>query len=122
MKAIVLVFLGGGLGSVLRFLVGKYLNNYHSLPFGTFAANILGSLFIGLILGYALKTESLSQSSLLLLATGFCGGFTTFSTFAYENHLFLRDGNLGLFLVYTIATFAVGLLAVFAGIWLVKLL
>ena len=122
MKAIVLVFLGGGLGSVLRFLVGKYLNNYQSLPFGTFAANILGSLFIGLILGYALKTESLSQSSLLLLATGFCGGFTTFSTFAYENHLFLRDGNLGLFLVYTIATFAVGLLAVFAGIWLVKLL
>lgn len=122
MKHLLLVFLGGGAGSVLRYIFGKFLNNAESgIPYGTFAANILGSLFIGLILGWAAKNEAISQNTLLLLATGFCGGFTTFSTFAYENHVFLKNGDFGLFALYTIASFAIGFLAVFLGIWLIKI-
>tara|TARA_B100000508_G_C11445284_1_gene271039 strand:+ start:340 stop:711 length:372 start_codon:yes stop_codon:yes gene_type:complete len=121
MKQFLLVFLGGGAGSVLRFMVGKLWNNSQTgIPLGTFAANILGSLLIGLILGWAAKNQSISENTLLLVATGFCGGFTTFSTFAYENHVFLRDGNFGLFALYTIISFVVGFLAVFLGIWIVK--
>lgn len=121
MKQLVLVFIGGGLGSVLRFVVGKFLNNTETgIPYGTFAANILGSLLIGIILGLAVKNETLTQSHTLLLATGFCGGFTTFSTFAYENHMFLKSGDFTSFAMYSIASFALGFLAVFLGMYLVK--
>ena len=121
MKQLLFVFIGGGFGSVLRYLIGKFLNNSENgIPYGTFAANILGSLLIGIILGYAAKNETLSQNNTLLLATGFCGGFTTFSTFAYENHLFLKSGDFTSFAFYTIASFVVGFLAVFAGMYLVK--
>lgn len=121
MKNLLLVFIGGGFGSVLRFIIGKWLNNTENgIPYGTFAANILGSLFIGIILGYAAKTATLSQNSTLLLATGFCGGFTTFSTFAYENHIFLKSGDFANFAIYTVASFVIGFLAVFAGLYLVE--
>lgn len=120
-KQILLVFVGGGIGSVLRFILGKYLNNAENgIPYGTFAANILGSLLIGIILGLAVKQQTLSENQILFLATGFCGGFTTFSTFAYENHVFLKSGDFMSFAIYTIASFVVGFLAVFAGIYLVK--
>lgn len=121
MKQLLLVFVGGGFGSVLRFIVGKWLNNSENgFPYGTFAVNIIGSLLIGVILGLAAKNESLSQSQTLLLATGFCGGFTTFSTFAYENHIFLKSGDFASFAIYTITSFVVGFLAVFLGMYLVK--
>ncbi|WP_299521367.1 fluoride efflux transporter CrcB [Winogradskyella sp.] len=121
MKQLILVFVGGGFGSVLRFLVGKWLNNpSDGIPYGTFAANIIGSLLIGIILGLAAKNNSLSENQILLLATGFCGGFTTFSTFAYENHVFLKSGDFSSFAIYTIASFIIGFLAVFLGIYLVK--
>lgn len=121
MKQLLLVFIGGGAGSVLRFLFGKFLNNPQTgIPFGTFAANVVGSLLIGFILGWASKNESISQHTLLLLATGFCGGFTTFSAFAYENHVFLKNGDLSIFVWYTLASLVIGFLAVFLGIWLVK--
>ena len=119
MKQILLVFLGGGFGSIARYLLGKFLNNMEfDIPYGTLAANILGSLFIGIILGLAARGETLSQSQTLLLATGFCGGFTTFSTFAYENHIFLKQGDLMTFALYTTVSFVTAFLAVFAGIYL----
>jgi CrcB protein len=121
MKQLLLVFVGGGFGSVLRFIIGKWLNNSENgIPYGTFAANIIGSLLIGIILGLAAKNETLSQSQTLLLATGFCGGFTTFSSFAYENHVFLKAGDFTSFAIYTIASFVIGFLAVFLGLYLVK--
>ena len=121
MKAVLLVFLGGGIGSVLRFWIGKYLNSPNNgIPYGTFLANILGSLLIGIILGLAVKNNTFSQNQTLLLATGFCGGFTTFSTFAYENHVFLKTGDFTSFALYTIGSFVVGFLAVFLGLYLVK--
>ena len=121
MKNVLLVFVGGGFGSVLRYIIGKHLNSTENgIPYGTFAANILGSLLIGVILGLAAKNDALSQNQTLLLATGFCGGFTTFSTFAYENHVFLKSGDFTSFALYTIASFIVGFLAVFLGLYLVK--
>jgi len=121
MKNLILVFLGGGLGSVLRYVFSKFLNNSQDgIPYGTFTANIIGSLLIGFILGYAFKHNTISQSTLLFLATGFCGGFTTFSSFAYENHIFLKSGDLLSFSLYTIGSFILGFSAVFLGIWLVK--
>jgi len=121
MKQLLFVFIGGGFGSMARYILTKYLNNPESgLPYGTFLVNVLGSLFIGVILGLALKNEALSQNQTLLLATGFCGGFTTFSAFAYENHLFLKSGDLLQLALYTLASIIVGFAAVFLGIYFVK--
>lgn len=121
MKQLLLVFVGGGFGSALRFIIGKWLNSSNDgIPYGTFAANIVGSLLIGIILGLAAKNDSLTESQTLILATGFCGGFTTFSTFAYENHVFLKSGDFTSFAIYTIASFVIGFLAVFLGMYLVK--
>jgi CrcB protein len=121
MKQLLLVFIGGGFGSVLRYMIGKFLNNSESgFPLATFTANVIGSLLIGIILGLAAKNEALNQNQTLLLATGFCGGFTTFSTFAYENHVLLKNGDLATFAFYTIASFVVAFLAVFAGMYLTK--
>ena len=121
MKHLLLVFIGGGFGSTLRYLIGKSLNSPTTgIPWGTFTANILGSLLIGIILGLAAKNNTLSESQTLFLATGFCGGFTTFSTFAYENHVFLKAGDFGSFAFYTIASFIIGFLMVFLGMFLVK--
>ena len=123
MKSLLLVFIGGGTGSVARYLLGKYLNSPTTgIPYGTFAANVLGSLLIGIILGWAFKNNSLSSNTALLLATGFCGGFTTFSTFAYENHVFLKSGDFMTFALYAISSFALGILAVFGGMEIAKAL
>ena len=123
MKQALLVFIGGGFGSVARFLLSKALNNSSDgIPYGTFLANILGSLLIGLILGMAVKSNALTENHTLLLATGFCGGFTTFSTFAYENHVFLKSGDFMSFALYTISSFVVAFLAVFLGMYLVKVI
>ena len=121
MKNLALVFIGGGTGSMARYLLSRFLNNSATgIPYGTFIANILGSLLIGLILGYFAKSENLSQETTLLLATGFCVGFTTFSTFAYESHLFLKSGDFLSFAAYALASMIIGFSAVFLGMWLVK--
>ncbi|MFD0761236.1 fluoride efflux transporter CrcB [Lutibacter aestuarii] len=122
MKQAFLVFVGGGFGSVLRFLLGKWLNNVENyIPYGTFLANVLGSLLIGFIIGVLSKSSNIPANQSLLLASGFCGGFTTFSTFAYENQLFLKNGDYSQFLFYTLGSLVFGFLAVFLGLYLSKL-
>jgi len=83
--------------------------------------NIIGSLIIGFVLGLALKQGSISQNLLLLVATGFCGGFTTFSTFAFENFAFLKEGDYISFAIYTSLSFIVAIVAVASGVFLSKL-
>jgi len=119
MKSFLLVFLGGGLGSSLRYLVTIAMNQYSKvLPFGTFTVNLLGCLLIGLILGYAQKENTLTSNQILLLATGFCGGFTTFSAFANENFELIKSGEIFNFSFYTIGSVLIGISAVYIGFYL----
>lgn len=122
LKHAIIVFLGGGLGSVLRYLVTKILNHPGlAIPFGTFSVNVLGSLIIGFVLGLASRTEILSSNLVLFFAVGFCGGFTTFSSFAIENQVLLRSGDYLNFFFYTFGSILLGILAVFLGLFLSKL-
>lgn len=123
MKAIALVFLGGGLGSSLRYLIGKYLNPEESgFPWGTFTVNLVGSLFIGLIFGWMLHKTKLSNDMILFLVAGFCGGFTTFSAFANESLNLLREGNTNIFFAYVLCSVLLGLGCVWLGYVSIKVL
>ncbi|MGB5376942.1 fluoride efflux transporter CrcB [Muriicola sp.] len=122
MKQFLLVFLGGGIGSGLRYLLSKTLNPYTPNFFlGTFGVNILGCLIIGIILGLSAKSTSFSNNTVLFITIGFCGGFTTFSSFALENYGMLREGQILSFLLYTLSSIVVGILAVALGLWLSKI-
>ncbi len=121
-KHVLFIFLGGGLGSVLRFLISRNLNHLVAIPLGTLLVNVLGSLLIGFILGLGLKQEMISTSTTLLLATGFCGGFTTFSTFSFENYALLKAGDYLNFGIYSAGSIFLGIAAVIIGIWFTKLL
>ena len=122
MQQLVFVFLGGGIGSVLRCLIGLKLNSA-SLAYGTFIANVLGSLLIGLLMGYHLKATNnpLSQNQMTFLIIGVLGGFTTFSSFMYENLQFLIQEQYLRFVSYSLASIVLGLSAVFVGFLLGKL-
>ena len=121
MKQVLLVFLGGGIGSALRYAIGRIFNTSSAgYPWGTFSVNIIGSLLIGVFMGIALKNNNLSENQTLLLVTGLCGGFTTFSAFTYENQQFLKEGDLTSFAIYTLGSLSLGILAVFLGLLVSK--
>lgn len=105
MQSFFCVFLGSGLGGVLRWLLSGWLNGVH--PIGTLAVNVFGCF----VLGALTKFASGSESTRLLLMTGLCGGFTTFSTFINENVLMLRTGQLLMPIAYMVISLVGGLLA-----------
>ncbi|MCR5820615.1 MAG: fluoride efflux transporter CrcB [Bacteroidaceae bacterium] len=117
MKHILLVAIGGAAGSVCRFLISIF--PAESFPWGTLTVNIVGSLLIGFLVGMATK-GSLSPEMRLLLVTGFCGGFTTFSTFANESLSMMRAGDILLMSLYVGLSVTLGILAVFLGMQLSK--
>ena len=120
MRNILYIFLGGGAGSVLRFLISGYtqkLWNVSSFPLGTFIVNITGCFAIGLFSAVFIKTDNPLK---FLLITGLCGGYTTFSAFSAENFSLWQEGHYGTLTLYTFLSVAVGLLAVFAGFYLAK--
>ena len=112
LRNILLVALGGAVGSVCRYLLSGM--NVASWPWGTFAVNILGSLIIGLLVGLVSK-GIVSPEMKLLLVTGFCGGFTTFSTFANESFSMMKAGDALQMALYVGASVVIGILAVWAG-------
>jgi CrcB protein len=120
MKTFLFIFLGGGLGSVCRYALSKWLNLSFHIPLGTLSVNIIGSLLIGFFLGYAIKSDLSSSPFMLFLTVGFCGGFTTFSAFALENLSFLKNGDYTSFALYSILSLVLSIAAVFFGFWLVK--
>lgn len=121
MRSLIYIFIGGGVGSVFRYLIQLAINQsvITKLPLGTFVVNIIGCFLIGAF--YSLSGRlNLSNEIRLLLTVGFCGGFTTFSTFSTENLNLLRENLYGTFFLYTFLSVAVGIVSVFAGIWAVK--
>lgn len=113
------IFIGGGAGSVLRYLLSKGLNLSYQIPLGTLLVNVIGSLILGIILGYVIK-NNFTGPLVLMFTIGFCGGFTTFSTFAIENLSFLKNGEFLLFSLYTLLSLILSILAVFGGFLLLK--
>ncbi len=122
-RVFLLVGAGGFLGSIARYLVAIWLTDHFpsAFPYGTFAVNILGCLLIGIIFGLGQRFEWLTPELILFLATGFCGGFTTFSSFSLENLNLLQNSNYLSFGIYAISSFTIGILAVFGGISLTKI-
>ena len=121
-KMMFLAGCGGFVGTALRFLTGKICAQFHvgGFPLGTFTVNVIGSLLIGILFGLAEQKGVLSPSASAVLITGFCGGFTTFSTFADDIYLLLQKGQWGMFLGYMLLSLVVGVLLVWAGRALVR--
>ena len=114
LKEIIAVFIGGGIGSVLRFLLNKIEivseNNY---PYSTFISNVVGCFILGLVLGYFIKNDSNNSILFVFLTVGLCGGFTTFSSFSNENLQLLQNGHILSFLIYTLLSLILGIMFVY---------
>ena len=113
LKNFLLVGAGGMAGSMLRYALYLLIRN-HPFPMATFTVNVVGSLIIGLLIGVSSKSPGF-QSLHLLLATGLCGGFTTFSAFSADNLQLLNEGRVGLMLLYAASSVLFALIATFIG-------
>lgn len=124
MKQILLLGVGGFIGTAMRYGVQYVFNKYFPIifPLGTSIVNITGCFAIGLLYGVVSRYSWLTEEWRLFLITGLCGGYTTFSTFAYENASMLQQGHYTQFAAYSISSFVLGLLAVLAGLSLIKII
>lgn len=124
MKTLILIGAGGFFGSIARFLTSKYIQDHLALsfPIGTLVVNIVGCFTLGVIYGFMERGEIFSQDVRIFLTIGFCGGFTTFSTFAYENASLLRDGNFIQSALYIALSVFAGIIALFLGNIITKII
>ena len=114
-----MVFIGGGLGSVVRFVLGKWISSLHTnhFPYGTLVANILACFILGLVIGLADHRQLFSPNTRLFWTVGFCGGFSTFSTFSQET-LYLFQGGFTLSsIIYVIFSLLFCIAAVYLGLF-----
>jgi CrcB protein len=118
-RNVLLIGLGGAIGSMLRYGT-SWLVGPKNFPLATLLVNITGSFIIGLVMAYCLKNESFSANWKLFLATGICGGFTTFSAFSMENLQLLQNEKFGMAACYTASSLLFGLVAVWAGFKLIN--
>lgn len=121
-RSLIIVALGGGMGSALRFLASKFVQDNMTgiFPYPTLAVNIVGCLLIGVFYGLSSRGSLGGDSAKLLLTTGLCGGFTTFSTFCNENLSLMRGGHALATLLYTGGSVVLGFIAVAVGYWIAE--
>jgi CrcB protein len=121
-KAILIIWLGGGIGSVLRYLVQLGISKLVTVTFpaGTFLVNITGCFVIGLLYGLSGRYAALTSEWRLFLITGLCGGYTTFSSFSYESISLFRQGNYTYFILYTVLSVLIGLFSTIGGMNIIK--
>ncbi len=123
-KFFLIVFAGSGIGGVARYSMQSWIFKLYpfTFPLGTFVVNTIGCLLIGIFYALSEKGNLLTPEWRLALTTGFCGGFTTFSTFAYENMSLLRTGDYLYFALYVAGSVILGIAAVYLGIITIKYL
>ena len=122
LKSLLFVGLGSCCGGMARYLLSRYVQQFteSSFPFGTMAVNVLGCFAIGLFTALFEQYNLMNTYMKLFLTVGFCGGFTTFSTFMNENYMLLKDGNLASLLFYVGGSIFLGFIMLFLGYWLVR--
>ncbi len=123
MQLVLLVGLAGFFGTISRYLLGQMIFKAGSgtFPYSTLFVNLIGCLLIGLIYGLVEKGSMLSTQTRIVLASGFCGGFTTFSAFSAESFQMIREGFYTHFALYAGLSILLGIAATFAGFFLIRL-
>lgn len=122
MKELLIVFAGGGTGSICRYLIGKLFPAGTSIfPMATLTVNFLSCVVFGLVMMLGVEKINLSYPLKLLLITGFCGGFSTYSSFTAETMELFKQSHTGLALANIVANFALSVAGLYLGAWLVRL-
>ena len=124
LKSLLIVGTGSFIGGAMRYLLSTYMKNICSqgFPWGTLAVNLLGCFLFGIFFAIFSKNSSTDSTLYLLLTTGICGGFTTFSTFANESVQMLQNSNITGFIGYVATSILFGLALIALGYWMVKAL
>lgn len=123
-RIVFIIGLGGFIGTIARYLSQQLVHKFYpvTFPYGTLAVNLLGCFLIGIFYALSEKGNSLSPEWRMFLTTGFCGGYTTFSTFTYESVNLINDREFLYVGIYASASVIAGIAATFLGIWLTKTL
>ncbi len=122
LKSIFIVGIGSFVGGAIRYIISTLMKTSCNtfLSWGTLTVNLLGCFLIGIIYALFAKHTNTASPLFLLLTTGFCGGFTTFSTFAHEGIQMLQHGNIISFITYASLSLIAGLALVALGYWIIK--
>jgi fluoride exporter len=122
MRDVILIFIGGGLGSAVRFAIGKWIDSLHDyhFPYGTLMANVLACTILGAVIGLADYKQVISPQARLFWAVGFCGGFSTFSTFSAETISLIQNGLHLSGLLYVVVSIILCITTTFLGMYVVK--
>ena len=124
LRSLIFIGLGSFAGGILRYLTQQYMQKYFpsSIPLGTLTVNIIGCFVIGIVYGLSTKGNIISPEVRIFLVTGLCGGYTTFSSFAYENISLLQDGEFFYVSLYIFLSLFLGFAATFLGILFIKII
>ena len=124
LRLLLIIGSGSFIGGIARFLISRYIQGQalSTFPYGTFVVNVAGCFLIGIFYGLSERGNLMNAELRMFLTVGFCGGFTTFSTFANENISLLREGDFFYFALYTSLSIFLGLMATYTGNLIIKAL